>query len=276
MTPSIYKHFFALIFLCFLSLGLDFQRISPALARDFPDGKDAQLKERIVFAVKWSFVPLIDTYMETYQLGDGRKPDLYRLTHQASMNAFWNDRMESIVNSRSLLPYRMETIIKDEVRQWKDSIIFERNLGRARLLCQDRENGGTTTNSVRINPTSMDPLSAFYFLRKRLSPSTPYLEVEGITGSRRFSLRGELVAQESIQVPAGTYDTYRLDCILEYWPQGVNASEKCANLKRQKKNPFTLWVSQDQHRFPVQIRYHLPLGSLWVQAISVQYYDLFS
>ncbi len=228
------------------------------------------LKERIQFSVKWTFIPLIKTHMETYRPAIGEDSTSYRLVHQAAANTFWNDRMESIVDSNSLLPYQMTTIIKDGGKFWEEKIIFDRSLGRARFFHQNRENGKMIVDHVDIDQTSMDPLAAFYYMRKRLSPTKPFMELEGITGPRRFTLTGKLTGEETIDVSAGTFKTYRSELIMKYWDRDGNVGQE---IERPRDNPFTLWVTQDEHRFPVRIRYRLPLGSLWIEAISVKSYE---
>ena len=131
---------FVLVFCLAFSLGT--MPMYPSMAATPVEQENANLQERIQFSVKWWFVPLVDTYMETYSLPNQETPDFYRLTHQAAVNTFWNDRMESIINSRSLLPLEMETIIKDKDGQHsKNRIIFERDRGTARLLTVDPESG---------------------------------------------------------------------------------------------------------------------------------------
>jgi len=269
----IIKHLKVWILSLCLTLLLNALSIYPGFARELPDAAVWSLKERIQFSVKWSFIPLLKTHMETYRLGGGKDPIVYRLIHQAASNAFWNDRMASIIDSQSLLPYRVETILRDGKKLSKQSIIFERDLGKALFSFQERRSGRRIVDTLDITEESMDPLSAFYYLRKRLSLSDPFSELRGITGSRRFLLRGRLVGEENIEVPAGNFKTYRLECNLEYWPQSSKGSPNDIKVEKKENNPFTLWVSQDHHRFPVQIRYHLPFGSLWVRAISLQTYD---
>lgn len=256
--------------ICCLALGFNSMAGYPAVARSLPDGDSSHLRERIQFAVKWSFIPLVDTYMETYHLDQGKAPRHYRLTHQAVKNSFWNDRMDSIIHSESLLPDQMDTHIEDGEERWTESVIFDRDLGVAHCSLRDRENGQTVVKSVSIHSRSMDPLSAFYYIRKRLSPAAPFLELTGVTSSKRFALTGKLAGEETIEVPAGTFRTYRIECSLTYWPQFKEAGDDGEN---SKDNPFILWVSQDSDRFPVQIRYKLSIGSLWVRAISAQNYE---
>jgi hypothetical protein len=234
--------------------------------------------ERIEFSVNWSFIPLFKTYMETHRLGSGEDPIFYRLTHQAASNAFWNDHMASIIDPESLLPTRVETIVREGKELSKQSIVFDRHAGKALFSYQKPQTGRAVLASMDITEKSMDPLSAFYTIRKRLSPENPALELSGIMGSRRFVMRGRLAAQERIRVRAGTFETYRLECHLVYWPQGgeddADQTRVEGNDARRKMTPFTLWVSQDEDRFPIQIRYDLPLGSLWVKATFLQSYDL--
>lgn len=272
LVYSLKRCFRFLVFFGCLGLALSAVEVSATDMCNFPKDGLTRLRERIEFAVKWSFIPLVKTHMEIYQSGEGQSPNYYRLTHQAVKNTFWNDRMASIINSQSLLPCQVDTTIEDSSDQRTETVIFDRGLGRAKFFHQDREGRRVVVSSMDITPSSMDPLSAFYYLRKQLSPEKPFLELKGISGARRFSLRGKLVGEEIIDVPAGAFKTYRIECILEYGPQKELADYVNGNGNNARVNPFTFWVSQDEHRFPVQIRYHLALGSLWVRAISLQHY----
>ena len=240
------------------------------------EGDKALLKERIEFKVSWSFIPLIHTFMELY--GDSSEKlsqPTYRLAHQASMNSFWNDRMESVIDSRSLLPYMMETIIKDGEKMWKEKVVFDRQSQKATFIHQNRKTGEKIVDEFFISPLSMDPLSAFYNLRHRISPAHPYAAFEGLTGSKRFKIEARFVGQESVDVPAGSFGTFRIKCTLSYWP--CKGTEK--QLKKENKDEiksFTLWVTKDANRFPVQIRYRLSVGSLWVRAVSILDHGIFS
>lgn len=254
-----------------LCLMLLLNPLSPhrGIARELGEGGVSSLRERIEFSVRWSFIPLIKTYMEIHRFKNGKDPVLYRLTHRTASNAFWNDHMASIIDSESLLPRRMETITREGKRPSVESIVFERDIGKALFLYKEPETGRGIVEALDITETSMDPLSAFYYLRKRLSPNRPSLEIEGTTGSYGFVLRGTMVGEEKIEVPAGGFKTYRMECNFQYWPQGRQATLKESKAGVKENGSFTLWVTQDDHRFPVQIRYRLPFGSLWVQATSL-------
>jgi len=238
--------------------------------------KDLLLRERIEFKVNWSFIPLVHTFMEVYSTGSQNGPEpTYRLTHQAAMNSFWNDRMESVIDSRSLLPYMMQTIIKDGNKKWREKVVFDRQDQKATFIHQNHKTGETLIEQFSIDPGSMDPLSAFYNLRHRIGPHCRSAVFEGLTGSRRFKIQGKLLGQENVEVPAGRFGTYKIECTLSYWP--CEGKEK--QLKKDAKDEiksFTLWVTRDSHRYPVKIRYRLSVGSLWVRAISIQDYDLLS
>jgi len=201
---------------------------------------------------------------------------MYLLTHQASKNSFWNDRMESLIDSKTLLPRKMETFIKGkgEEGDQKESIVFDRQAGTASFLKPGKGENTPLEERISIGSKSMDPLSAFYYMRKKLSPENPSLHVAGITGPRRFKMQGRLVDKERIKVPAGTFVAYRLECRLDSWVRPGNGELVTSTKKRVKNNPFTLWVTADDNRFPVQIRYRLPLGSLWVRAISLKSNDM--
>jgi hypothetical protein len=256
-----------------LTLLLNPSTIHQAQAGEVLNGEDFILSERIVFSVKWSFIPLIKSFMETHRLGNGTDPILYRLTHQAASNAFWNDRIASIIDSKTLLPFTMETIVREGRKTSVQRIVFQREIGKALLSHQEPGTGRDIVDHIDITKTGMDPLSAFYNLRRRVSPSTPFLELSGITGLRRFILEGRLVAEEKIRVPGGSFNTYRVECSFKYWPKSSKPSTNEIKANETEDNRFTLWVSQDDHRFPVQIRYHLPVGSLWIRAISLESHE---
>ncbi|MBW2000117.1 MAG: DUF3108 domain-containing protein, partial [Deltaproteobacteria bacterium] len=244
----------------------------PAFAVREANTKTGALKERIEFDVKWTFIPLITTYMETFKVKDGRGSVFFLLTHQAASNTFWNDRMESVVDPSTLLPEQMETIIKDKNGKRKETIIFQRSLGKAMYIKQARRDGTETIESIEITSRSMDPLSAFYYMRKRLSPENPFLELQGITGSRRFLMSGRVVGEEGIKVSAGRFKTFRFECTLKFWKNG-SKEDKNEGLEKSRANSFTLWVTKDKNRFPVKIRYGLALGSLNVVAKSLVSYE---
>ncbi|MBW2067013.1 MAG: DUF3108 domain-containing protein, partial [Deltaproteobacteria bacterium] len=237
----------------------------PAFAVREANTRAGVLKERIEFDVKWTFIPLITTYMETFKIKDRGGSVFFLLTHQAASNTFWNDRMESVVDPSTLLPEQMETIIKDKNGKRKETIIFQRSLGKAMYIKQDKGEGTETIESIEISSRSMDPLSAFYYMRKRLSPDNPFLEIGGITGSRRFLMSGRVVGEEGIKISAGRFKTFRFECTLKFWK---NDSKEGRNgrLEKSKGNSFTIWVTKDEDRFPVKIRYGLALGSLNVVA----------
>ena len=247
--------------------------IHQARAGEAPNGAHSILSERIVFSVKWSLIPLIKTHMETYRLGNGKDPILYRLTHQAASNAFWNDRIVSVIDSKTLLPFRAQTTIKEGRKTSVEKIVFQREIGKALLSYQEPGTCRDVVDHLDITETSMDPLSGFYYLRRRLSPSSPFLELNGITASRRFILRGRLVAEEKIRVPGGSFNTYRLECSFKYRLNNAEATANQIKADETQDNPFTLWISKDDQRFPVQIHYPLSVGSLWVRAISLEYHE---
>jgi len=185
--------------------------------------------------------------------------------------------MESLIDSESLLPRTMETIIKGNNGDQTERIVFDRQAGTAKFIKPGNgEDAPPVEQRIKISSKSMDPLSAFYYMRKRLSPENPLLHVEGITGPRRFIMEGRLVSRETVKVPAGVFVSYRLECRLDSWVRPGNGELSTSTKKKVKNNPFTLWVSADDNRFPVQIRYRLPLGSLWVRAASLKSNDMAS
>ncbi|MBW2095295.1 MAG: DUF3108 domain-containing protein [Deltaproteobacteria bacterium] len=274
MFVRIIKYLLFIVLVFDLTFQAHILRGYAALASFSPAQSPAHLKERITFSVKWSFVPLINTSMETFFVPNQDGPAFYLLTHQAAMNSFWNDRMESLIDSKTLLPRKMETIKKGEEGDQTESIVFDRQAGTATFLKPGKGEDPPIEECISISAKSMDPLSAFYYMRKRLSPENPSLHVEGITGPRRFKMQGKLVGKETLKVPAGTFVAYRLECRLDSWVRSKNGEQVSSRKTRVKNNPFTLWVSADENRFPVQIRYRLPLGSLWVRAVTLKCNDM--
>jgi hypothetical protein len=238
--------------------------------------KRLPLRERIEFKVKWSFVPLVHTYMEVYNASSSEHGAAFLLTHQAAMNSFWNDRMESLVDSNSLLPYVMETIIKDGDKRWKEKVLFRRLERKATFIHPDRKSGKEIIDQFPITANSMDPLSAFFNLRYRISPTSPLQSFGGLTGTKKFKIEGKLVGEEKIRVPAGSFDTYRIECTLSYWPIKGKTQKQLKKTSKDEIRAFSLWITKDSHHYPVQIRYRLSVGSLWVRAVSIRDYGLFS
>ena len=76
------------------------------------------------------------------------------LAHQAALNTFWNDSMEAVVNSKSLLLFRKGTFMDGKEAKRKESIIFDRDAGSARFSRHEFNKGDTLVDN-NFNITRM-------------------------------------------------------------------------------------------------------------------------
>jgi hypothetical protein len=77
-------------------------------------------------------------------------------------------------------------------------------------------------------------------------------------GGRTISIRLEVQALEEIQTEAGTFEAYRIE------PDVFSGQ-----LFKQKGRMF-VWISNDEHRVPVQLRAQIGVGTIVAALASVE------
>jgi len=150
-------------------------------------------------------------------------------------------------------------LVRDTIVSWIDprsfrSLRFEKHTvegkrARDELTEFDYEKGLARHEgaSVPLEDATLDSLSSVYYLRTLKLDAEKPIEFQVFSGQPHM-LRVEIQGRETLAVPAGTFQTVRVE------PKSTAGGLMGKNL--------VLWLTDDARRIPVQIRSRLKVGTL--------------
>lgn len=159
-----------------------------------------------------------------------------------------NDRVESFVRTRDLLPLRSEKhLIEGDYRE-DEVVIYDQ---RSNLAIYDGE------KIFEIVDGAHDVLSAFYSVRAReLTPGESF-DLDSHVDEKNYPIEVIVHGRERVSVPAGEFD-----CLI------VEPKLRTPGLFKHK-GELLIWLTDDRRRVPVQMKSKLPIGSISVVLTDV-------
>jgi len=159
-------------------------------------------------------------------------------------------------------------IVRDSITSWIDkatlqTLRFEKHSVEGKRVDDERidfdleEKVATREGRrIRFEPPVFDSLSAVYYLRTRaLQPGEP-VELEVVSGKHAYRLQVDVMGQERVKTPAGTFTAQR-----------VHPKMKEEGLLK-KGGDLWIWLADDPRRTPVMIRSKLNFGTLTARLVS--------
>jgi hypothetical protein len=104
--------------------------------------------------------------------------------------------------------------------------------------------------SFQIAPFTHDVLSAFYFIRSQPLKVGATMELAAVSGKKSYNLRVLCHRRETVQVPAGTFQTLVVEPILK--GDGIFKA----------KGTLLIWITDDERHLPVKMQSKIPVGSI--------------
>jgi hypothetical protein len=159
--------------------------------------------------------------METYK---GRS--CYHITSRAESNDVMSriykvrDRIDSLIDAEGLYTWRYKKRIREGGYERDYDILYEPHSGRT-----------TYADGLKFDakPWSKDGLAAFYYVRH---------------------LPLEVGKDETVKVPAGTFDCFIIEPVMESGGLFKNSGR------------LSIWVTADDRRIPVLMKSKIPVGSI--------------
>jgi Protein of unknown function (DUF3108) len=144
-------------------------------------------------------------------------------------------------------------------RHRETKVVYDHTRGKADYVERDLiKNAVIKTSEVDIAPCSIDVVAGLYQLRlDRLEPGQSR-QVPMSDGKKSANVRVEAQAREQLKLKAGTFNTIRYEV---YLFNGV--------LYPRKADLF-VWLTDDAHRLPVQIRARMsfPIGNITLELVK--------
>lgn len=232
---------------------LDGQPASPTNI-PFRDG------ESLTFTATWTGISVGDATMtvDTGGTFEG-KPAIHLKASASSGRAFSlffsiKDAGESWVDPEGLYSLGFVSDQKEgSIEDYQKWIMdYDKNVStrhRAR-----RKDGGEVKNSTKDYALSrthvQDGFSMSYFFRAFPLKVGSKLESDVFVSKKVWNLTVDVLSQEKVKVPAGTFDCLKVKPTVSL------------NGEKQNKGQMTIWVTNDERKMPVKIQSDLPLGKV--------------
>lgn len=203
--------------------------------------------ERMVFEISYGPVTAGEGTLETIGTVDHDGRTCYHVESTTSSNRFFSsiykvrDKIVTYIDVVDLgSAYFYKRLREGDYKKTLE-ITIDRRANLARY-----SDGDTMSVPVGVQ----DELSAFYYVRNLDLESGTNLLLPAHTSRRNYSMKVLVHGRETVKVPAGTFDCFVVEPVLE--GEGL--------FKHQ--GGITLYLSADEKRVPVLMKAKVPVGSI--------------
>jgi hypothetical protein len=209
--------------------------------------------ERLTYLLKWTVVPAGQATLEVLppQKRAGHQAHHFALTARSNafVDAFFKvrDRIDAYADPamRRSLGYRKR---QHEGNTQRDvTVTFDWTAMTAQYT-----NKGDVRAPIPIVPGTFDPLSVFYWSRSAPLSVGGLLQRPVTDGKKLVIGVAHVIREETVTVPAGTFDTFLIEPDLAH-VGGVFEKSPDAGIQ--------VWVSADDRRLPVKLKSKVIVGS---------------
>ena len=221
--------------------------------------------ERLTFVLKWTIIPAGEAVL-----------NILPIEHMAGRNAY-----HFVLTARSNAFVDVFYMVRDRIDAWADTNLHQSLLYRKKQHEGDSRrditvsfnwdemtaqyiNRGSNRNEVgkpiSITTGTFDPLSIFYWSRSVGLAIDKQIQRPVTDGKKHIMGIARVIRQETITVPAGTFDTFLIEPDLSH-VGGV--FEKSPDAKIQ------LWVTTDHRHLPVKLASKVVVGKFTGELVSM-------
>jgi hypothetical protein len=209
-------------------------------AAPFKTGEDLQ------FTISWNELVKAGTAslkVQGVKIFNGHK--VYHIVSTAQSNEI----LDSIFHVRDRIECYIDT---DTYATWKaEKHLVEGEYRRDEVIYYNPEERTAVrgTNVLRALPDAMDALSGFYYVRTLDLNVGETLSVNFCDGKINKELTVKVLKKETVEVPAGTFDTIKIEPIMKE-TEGIFKAE----------GRIWIWVTDDAKKMPVMLKSKVEIG----------------
>jgi len=245
-----------LVFLFFLGISVFFSPVRAREQHPFQPG------EKMNFVLKYGGIPAGAATLEVHNMTEIKGVEAYHFVMTARSNSFIDiffkvrDRIDSYADAgmNHSLFYRKNQEEGNTRRNIKVEFDWEENKSTY-------VNFNSEPKVIGLMTGTFDPLSAFYFLRLFDFRNQDEFENPVTDGEKNLVGVLRVTGKETIDVPAGTFETLVLEPDLKN-VEGVFAKKQMAKIK--------IWVTDDARRLLVQMKSKAIVGSFVAELVAVE------
>ncbi len=216
--------------------------------------------EKLTFILKWGFIPAGEAVLEVLPPKKINGEDANHFVLAARSNSFVDpfykvrDRIESFTDTgmtRSLHYIKKQR----EGSTDKDIVVaFDWDDKTAQY-----SNYGELIDPIPLLPGTFDPLGAFFYTRLTVGTNVDEVSRPVTDGKKNVIGRARVVKREKITVPAGTFDTYKLEPVMK---------DVGGVFRKSKNAKLHVWVTTDSRRMLVKVKSKVIVGSFVGELVS--------
>ncbi len=203
--------------------------------------------EFLLFSIDYGPVNAGEASLEVRDVIDSGGHRCYRIESKARSNRFFSafymvrDKVVSHIDTETLFSRYFSKRLREGDYRKNIAIRFDHDSGLARYADQ---------RELEIPSGVHDILSAFYFVRTlELQPGASTF-IHTHSSHKNYDLEVIVHGRETIKVPAGTFDCYRVEPVI--LGEGLF----------QFEGKLTLWLTADERRLPVLMKTKVKVGAI--------------
>jgi hypothetical protein len=217
-----------------------------------------QTGERLTFQIRWGFIPAGEAILEVSQdTVDNHDVHHFILTVKTFpvIDIFYKfrERVDSFTDmtlSKTLLYKKVQS--SNHARDIR--VDFDWQISKAQY-----SNFGTPIEPIDLQPGTLDPLAALYYIRQQITGPDFELERPVTDGKEVVMGKVHYVARETISINGKKYDTIKLEPEMK----GVKGVfEKSKNAK------MYIWLTNDARKLLVKLKSKVVVGSFTAELVE--------
>jgi len=203
--------------------------------------------EKLTFSVRYEFVKAGEATVEVEDIVEFEGRPAYRLATVAKSTMPFSlvfeveDRVESLLDAERLHSLRYEKKIQEGQYEKHEVVTFDQERHVAIYP------GG---KEVPLEPDALDVLSSLFYVRLMDLEVGTSVFLNNHADEKNYGLEIKIMREETIEVPAGTFDCYVAEPIL-----------KAAGIF-QHEGRLTVWIAKDYNNIPVKMESKIVIGAI--------------
>ena len=217
--------------------------------------------EKLTFNLRWGIISAGTAVLEVHPMAEVDGVETYHFSLTVRTNRVLDRiyRVRDRIDAYVFTDLSGTAFYKKKQREGRHErdieVTFDREAGTAQY-----SNFGKKEDPIEIVPGTFDPLSVFYAFRAMPFGDNNKVEIYVTDGKELQLGEGRLRGRETIQVPAGRFETRMVEPDMRD-VGGVFEESDDATLR--------IWVSDDERRIPVRLSSKVVVGSFHAELIEI-------
>lgn len=217
--------------------------------------------EKLTFRVIYFALPAGTVVMEVKKVTSWEGHRVYQLVATAQSSSLFSlfyrvkDRLESLIDTKTFLPYRFSKYQEEGSYRNSETTLFERNKKVAVTFDAGEKETNPKGTSIQIPTDVQDALSAFYNLRLQKLKVGKSVFMNVNADGKNYRIEVKVLRKEKL----GSQKTIVVEPILKQVDLG--------GILREKGGIY-IWLTDDERRIPVLIKARVVIGSLTLMLVD--------